>query len=358
MDIYDEDRLEESMEEFERCRLTIEEMREIFEQQREEVDWMSNYDTELYKDKDTGLYYVKHSFAHSAALLYDHLMAELLFAKRDEVDWKRVTNCYDYEDIKKIDHLLSAPLLWVSKDSVPSDMIVVGKVAQEVHPEWSYSNVMDWYSEMNTKGLEWFAETMPVASDVPRHYRDYHRLPEDMMLWDRLFTEMYSHKPRISALRNNLKWIAAKCGGPKAAEIVERLRVDWPDILLFKLFGFDKMEPEKVEEFRQAIFEGMDRNMRIWQSEKPTEKPAPQCRYIDKDKLAETGIHTLEQFTTMLRQACEQDAKALAAFLTKYFKMGYLDFHGDGKKKIYEHLKECFPGAIKYGYPNFTQFFD
>ena len=357
MDTYDDERMEESMEEFERCRLTINEMREILVTQEQEREGVT-FDTELHIDKETGLIYINHFFAHSAELVYDHLMVELLFQNRDKVDWKHVTNCYDFEDIKRIDHLLSAPLLWVSKESVPSDLVVVGKVAKEVTPEWRYGSIMDWYCEMNTKALEWFAETMPVAEDVPRPRRDYHRLPEDMILWDRLFADMYSQKPRVSTLRNNLKWIASKYGGTKAVEIVQRLREDWADILLFKLFGFNEMEPAKIEEFRIAIFEGMDRNLRIWQNHKTIKTALPTCRYIDFDKLAQNGIYTPEQFTTMLRQACEQDAKALAAFLTKYFKMGSLDFHGDSKKKIYEHLKECFPGTIKYSYPNFTQYFN
>jgi hypothetical protein len=274
------------------------------------------------------------------------------------VDWKRVTRFYDPEQIARIYHLLSSPLLWVDPLPFETNCVIVGRVAQEVSPEWTEQALMDWHQQMFEENLLWFADTLPVADDV--HMYRYHRLPKDMLLWDRILTG-WNNNMSVSAFRNNMNFIYEQRGGAKAAELIKRLRDDWKDIQILQLFGFEGMKPQKLEEFRLALFEGMDRNVRIWDAEAIQEtakaQPIP-CRYIDKDKLAQTGIHTEEQFTTMLRQACEQDAKTLGAFLKKYYKMGYLDFHGDSKKKIYDHLKACFPGAIKYSYPNFTQYFD
>ena len=78
------------------------------------------------------------------------------------------------------------------------------------------------------------------------------------------------------------------------------------------------------------------------------------CRYVDVDALNKAGIHTLEEFEKMLCQACESEAKVLGIFLRKYEKLGYLDFHGESKKKIFAHLREFCPTMRQYGYNNFT----
>ena len=77
------------------------------------------------------------------------------------------------------------------------------------------------------------------------------------------------------------------------------------------------------------------------------------CRYIDVDALNK-GAYKLEEFEKMLCQACESEAKVLGAFLKKYHKIGYLDFHGENKKKILAHLKEFCPTMRPYKYNNFT----
>lgn len=81
------------------------------------------------------------------------------------------------------------------------------------------------------------------------------------------------------------------------------------------------------------------------------------CRYIDIDALNKGGIYSLEDFDRMLRQACESEAKVLGAFLRKYEKIGYLDFHKETKKKILEHLRACYPTMRRYKYTNFAACF-
>ena len=81
------------------------------------------------------------------------------------------------------------------------------------------------------------------------------------------------------------------------------------------------------------------------------------CRYIDIDALNKVGTYSLEDFDKMLRQACESTAKELGAFLRKYKKIGYLDFHQETKKKILEHLQACYPTMRPYKYKNFAASF-
>lgn len=78
------------------------------------------------------------------------------------------------------------------------------------------------------------------------------------------------------------------------------------------------------------------------------------CRYIDIDALNKSGVYSLDDFDRMLRKACESEAKVLGAFLRQYKKIGYLDFHGENKKKILEHLQACYPTMRRYKYPNFA----
>ena len=354
------------VDEFEECIVSIDEMRALFNARQKESGSHTRYDVDLHKNEETGLLYTHHNIAYSGDLLTNHLVMAQLYAHRNEVDWRAVSDSYDYEVMAKMVHILTHPLVWVPTESVSDSCVVQGSVAKELDPPEDYNDreIYGFFYRLQKEGLLWFADTMPVKNDVAADR--YYNLPKDMVLWDKLL--YFPYKEPGEALHEYIEYIAAERGGAKAIEIISRFREDWDDIVLLHLFDIDEKSEEEIESLRRALFEELDRSMRIWQreaeasakQEQEEEKSAeiPICRYIDKDKLAETGIHTLEQFTTMLRQACEQDAKALAAFLTKYFKMGYLDFHGDGKKKIYEHLKECFPGAIKYGYPNFTQFFD
>ena len=81
------------------------------------------------------------------------------------------------------------------------------------------------------------------------------------------------------------------------------------------------------------------------------------CEYIDRQALAQYNLYTPMEFETMLRKACEQEAPTLVAFLKKYQKSGYLDFHGHGKKKIFETLRSHFPTMRLYTYTNFANYF-
>ncbi len=81
------------------------------------------------------------------------------------------------------------------------------------------------------------------------------------------------------------------------------------------------------------------------------------CRYIDADVLNSKGAYTPEEFEKMLCKACESSAKVLGTFLRKYEKLGYLDFHGENKKQVLQHLRECYPTMRKYKYGHFADNF-
>lgn len=340
--------------------VTIEEMQEIYPNAKLDVD------------EQTGLYYTDYFKSFSYSLLLTHFYVELLMEKYDKIDWERVTGGYQKHHIEYIEHIFNNPLVWVDElpRDFPQNIAVVGKIAQEKSSCERNTCIpydMFFFNMYYNERVLWFADHLPMEKD----FADYNIYHADFISWDYLTEEIgcYNlHKDENhivfdgDTFLRNIQFIAKHRGGAKAAEIVRKFREDWPSIAALKPFGINDMSDQQIDTFRDVLFAGMDRNMRKWETEEAETKEEKrkhevECRYIDKDKLAETGIHTLENFMKMLRQASEQDAKTLGEFLRKYYKLGYLDFHGDSKKKIYEHLKACFPGAIKYSYTNFTLYF-
>lgn len=373
------------LEDYDTPYVTIDEMKEMLGSRKHK--WDDDHYEELQFDEQSGLYYTECFAYHDRDLLQAHLLVEQCLEHFDELDWERITNGYELSVVSRIEHLMENPLVWVDEmpDELAEKFVVTGRVAVEKSSEERSTCLpyCDFFVTMRKERLKWFANQLPTPKDIYPDY-SYHNVPKDMILWgviltddfefrlweindfekkDRLMDREYWPYCNPQHFRRELERIYDQFGAQKAALIVRLLREDWQDIKVLKLFGIDTLTLEQIEEFQQCLFEGMDRNLRRWDAEASAEAtsdtpaPVPVCRYIDLDKLASTGIHTPEQFTTMLRQACEQDAPSLAAFLRKNFKLGYLDFHGDKKKQIYEHLKECFPGAITYSYTNFTMYF-
>ena len=129
---------EEAVEEYKRNLLGIEDMREIYNQRREDWGCHTDYQINLQLNKQTGLYYIQHNFLLCNDLLINHLLVEQLWSNKDQVDWKRVTNCFDYEVVNKMSCILTHPLVWIPTEDVGEYCVVVGKVAGEVNPPRNY----------------------------------------------------------------------------------------------------------------------------------------------------------------------------------------------------------------------------
>lgn len=117
------------------------------------------------------------------------------------------------------------------------------------------------------------------------------------------------------------------------------------------------LNPSKKEKAEETIKMGKASEIKQ-DTPKIQDGETVKCRYIDLEGLAKTGIYSEAEYTKELRHACEQDARALCAFLKKGVKVGYLDFHGDKMTQIYRHLKECFPGTMNYSYTNFNIYYN
>ena len=85
-------------------------------------------------------------------------------------------------------------------------------------------------------------------------------------------------------------------------------------------------------------------------------KPAQKeyCIYINREKLLEQGIYTIDEFERMFANATKGTAPELAAFLKRYKAQGILNFMRHSKRQIYDNLRAHYPEMRNYDYPNFA----
>ncbi len=300
--------------------VTIDEMRDLFIKRWEKTARQSAVDLKL--DEQTGLYYANHSFLDSDDLLSNHLFAEQLFAKKDKVDWKRMTDCYDYKVVRKIDHALSYPLVWLPPFDVSDEFVFVGDVAAEIVPPEQIGfndGRYGFYNDMRERGLLWFADTMPTKDDVYDDYR-YDDIPDTMLLWDRFLFGGYHD------IRSSLEYIITFRGHAKAVEIVERFRKEWDWFLAVKFNDFDTLDNYEKERYRKALFEDLDPYLYSWKNkvqkvEAPQSQPASDNQSFES--LLQCPANDKERVMARLRELLDgkggqQVALILAAAMYKY----------------------------------------
>ena len=264
--------------------VSIEEMKELFQARNRN----ESRSAELHQDVKSGLYYSDCFVIEEKDMLYEHLMAEQCLEHLDKLDWKRITNGYDFNIVNRIQHLVENPLVWV--EEIPNELaqqyVVTGRVAVEKSSEErsTCSPYNDLYILLCHERVDWFASKLPTCKDI-HFYSRYYAVPKDMILWDIIMTDDTAelHLGKINPytgreywaycnpteFRRNIERIYNKFGAQKATQIVRLLRDDWKDIKAMKLFGVDQLSAEQIEEFRECIFEGMDRSLRTWDSEMP-----------------------------------------------------------------------------------------
>ena len=81
------------------------------------------------------------------------------------------------------------------------------------------------------------------------------------------------------------------------------------------------------------------------------------CRYLDPEAIRRTGIWTPAQVQQKLEEASEKDAKEFVAFLRDFERKGYLCFHGESKRKIFQTLRQQLPMMRNYSEANFYAYF-
>lgn len=355
--------------------LTISEMIELMQQEPYKLDKDEQYQPELLLDDQTGKYYTDYfKSQYEDHILLSHILAELCVEHKGDLDWGRVTDGYDTAILAKIVGLYYSPLAWSQVPTSLTDRyIIVGKFAKEVEVDRpGRMELIDLLlNEAREKRAVWFVDHIPSRGIAKweNFLTNYPRA--DLLKALSPNSDYYFHLSNVSVswLRENLEYVVAYRGIKKAQEVLDRLRKEWNHLVKLKLCNFDKMTNEEIEELREYVFDTVNYQMDLWKIEagedEETENKSEQgeleapkvCRYICAEKIKETGARTVVEYTQMLGDACS-DAPTLGNMLVQGRRLGYLNFHGDGKSAIYKHLKECYPGKIKFGYPNFTQYFD
>lgn len=325
-------------------------------------------------DRMTHLLYPEYWDSIDIPLPMAHLLVEEYMSHTyDEVDWQKVTNSYDLYAINEIAYIWLHPLVWKAPSEfirVKDRFVVTENVAVEElsKKRWLSQQFSDWRLKIKKATTLYFADNLPVWAQDDGDGKDWYML-EGMIEWDRIMTsffplgnELYPHPKHfdMSVFRDNIKLIARERGGAKAAEIIRKLQEDWIDIEHWGCFGVHELTKEEVNFFQKSLFKGFERELRKWESnvsQSRTEninQEKQYCEYIDRVKLNELNIYTLEEFERMFAVATKGTAPELAAFLKKYEKMGILDFKGHNKKQIFDNLRKHFPEMREYEYANFA----
>lgn len=355
--------------------VTIEEMIQLLSSRKKQWNQPQYYELQI--DEQSGLYYTDYFVHHGGDMLQEHLLIEQCLEHLDKLDWKRITNGYDFDIVPHIVHLVENPLVWVDEipDELARNFVVTGRVAVEKSSE--ERSTCSPYNELrflfDNERLEWFATQLPTSKDVFAEYA-YYGIPKDMILWNLVLTDElekfrvelyapekinnYTGRPfwpycNPEHFRHEIERIYSKFGAQKAAQIVRLLRNDWPDIKVLKLFGVDELTPEQIEEFRQCLFEGMDRNLRNWESETPQQtasnsKPAV-FEFITEQCRKEGKVEAVE---AELRAASKGTAVAMWKTIRTNEALGYLSTKDVAASKIYKSLAAYF-GELPYNERNF-----
>lgn len=261
---------EEALKFYKEHCLSIDDMLEV-RAQRNRGYHNINYDIILKTDEESGKIYVDHDFLRCKDLLKNHLLLETLYARKDEVDWERVSNHYDYEVVDKIGDTLTSPLVWVPSEEAGEHCVVKGKVAKEVDPIEGYDNHDRYqlYYHMMKKGVLWFVDHLPEYCEKLHQDRYGYHFPPGILLWDRFLQAPFGHV-YYSDLREKLELVAQKRGSAKAAEILKRLKKDWPHIRREKLFGIsdlNEFEMGTVLKIEEQLNGELELYLQKWEAE-------------------------------------------------------------------------------------------
>ena len=260
--------------------VTVDEMRTMVENSRSSC-YIGGLcvDGELLHDETTGLYYFPFP-AEGLSALYAHMIVEQCIEMFDKIDWPRTTHGYDDEVLERMEKVYQNPLVWL--EDVPYEIsekyLIDGRIAVAKSSEIrnTCTNESEYFLNMLLKDrIIWFAEELPMSNHPFLTWQRQEQAPEDFILWDYITTNPWDMRwirmdekrtPYfdVGTFANNMDLIAEKCGGKRAAEIVQLLREDWDEIVERKLFGMKTMTDEEIEKFRAYLFEGIEQKIRKW----------------------------------------------------------------------------------------------
>ncbi len=264
--------------------LTIEEMREIAEQDAYKRQWEAEKNeygyVPIYQDEKTKLTYCDR-WNYRVSTVHKHILVEEYMASDfDSVDWEFVTNKYDLRTIADIILLFQHPLVWDDHTCEPFGMIIYGRMAHAVSHYEEYDGrggtSYAWLLKILNKAALYFADHLPTYNkdDLSKGIKTgMHRWGYIMVRREEMENYIaYEYDDFKSfnngfiffdpdALLKNIRYIKEQRGVAKAAEIVKLFQTEWEDIEILDAYKFSKYPTQQIAKFRKLLFKGFNRDL-------------------------------------------------------------------------------------------------
>ena len=322
--------------------VTVEELEEIIKQKEYQTE-IDDYLLNLRKSERTGLLYTHLSFFLHPHWIASHILVEKCMQHPELYDWAEITDMYNFARIAEIVYVWMNPFIWIPRDDIHlQDCIILGKVAtQKYDKSRNEQFIYDWLSQMYRERALFIADYRP-KSEKDQQTNDGHKVLKGMIPWDLLITDGRQYIKDIiedeinlehdkgefnpESFRENLQYIAEERSPQVAAELLRKLRKDWPSIVAWKCFGIDKISPEQVEKFRSCLFEGMDYYLEQWEAvntEEVTAASKPTCFPLITQECKKAG--KVDSVEAEIRAACHGTAVGLWKILRTNDALNYIE---------------------------------
>lgn len=273
--------------------LTIEEMRELAQQEKYQKEWKRLEELCIYnpsfKDEKTGLTYCdKWYYTARLTTLHKHLLVEeYMAADFDDVDWEFVTNRYDLMALAELVIIYQHPLCWEVCFSEPFNIVCEGRFAKPVscYEEFD-SRIYDswkWFTKIIQKAVLYFVDKQPIYINDDLS----NGIKSGMHPWRYLMLRMEDLENYINfeydnfrsfnngllyfdpdALLKNIRYIKEQRGAAKAAEIVKLFQSEWEDIELLDTYHYSKYPSQQITKFKRLLFKGFNKELGITEPDK------------------------------------------------------------------------------------------
>ena len=277
--------------------VTIAELQELLKDKAYQTEW-DDYILGLKSGEYKKLAPAPDGFFLVPDWISSQLLVQTCMQDIEAYNWAKITEYYSIHRIADIAYIANHPFVWQTLDNRPPATIIQGKFATMQYDSGGAS--ITWLNKMVNERVLFLADKRPQAIK-DTHLNGEGRVLKGMLLWNLLVTDgrnfikeclveevpegvdtsiKYFH---TESFRENLQYIAEERSPQVAAELLRKLRKDWPSIVAWKCFGIDKISPEQVEKFRSCLFEGMDYYLEQWEAEQPKQpKPKKEQRPTPK----------------------------------------------------------------------------
>lgn len=266
--------------------LTIEEMRELANQDGYRRRWEADRDNQCYLptyyDPKTNLTYCDRWYDR-LTLLHKHLLVEeYMQLDFDLVNWESATNNYNFSAIAEIELIYTNPLAWKVDALEPDGFVFSGRVAHPVSNWEEYDfrqyKINKWLYKIMNRAILYFAdnllrfETDNLDRGVKSGMHRWHYLMLNIEEFETyvqcdydFFRSFATRLPYFHAdsLLKNIRYIKEQRGTAKAVEIVKLFQSEWDDIELLDTYHYSKYPSQQITKFKRLLFKGFNKELGI-----------------------------------------------------------------------------------------------